>query len=241
MISQTRYKTIYAIYCLVTSLLILGLHYINHTRLLSGPRGFLGFDWAHRRNLVEVGIISAIAIIVCLVIMIAKRLPFSLWKFLYGIISAAIIFFMEFLMVSLFDQISTSAYALLKLLAIVCFLVSCVVLAGLIIYGCMLKSHSDVNILFDEDCEVVSAILISNIAVTIVTILAYTLLCWWHLHWYCRFYNYIENQTGLSYNDVRIHYHSSQLSQFKAFGKWNPDAFFVVLKTVKIKRQTNVR
>lgn len=176
-ISQTRYKTIYAIYCLLISLLILGLHYINHTRLLTSPMGLLGFDRVNRRNLVEVGIISAIAIIVCLIIMIVKRLPFSLWKFLYGIISAAIIFFIEFLMIVSSEQISTDSYFFLKLLSIVCFLACCVVLAGLIIYGGLLKANSDVNILLDEDCEIVSAIFISNIAVMIVTVLSYILLC----------------------------------------------------------------
>lgn len=30
--------------------------------------------------------------------------------------------------------------------------------------------------------------------------------------------HYIENQTGLSYDDVRIHYNSSRPSQFKALG-----------------------
>ena len=30
--------------------------------------------------------------------------------------------------------------------------------------------------------------------------------------------NYIENQTGLSYDDVRIHYNSNQPSRFKALG-----------------------
>ena len=178
MISQTRYKMIYAVYSMVISLLILGLHYINHIRLEVGAPSF-GFDWAHRLSMVEVGIISVIAIIISSIIMYVKQLHFSPWKFLYGIISATIIFFMEFLMVLSSENISSGDFFFLKILAIVCFLVSCVVLAGLIIYGCMLKSNSDVNILFDDDCEVVSAIFISNIAVTIVTVLAYILLCWY--------------------------------------------------------------
>lgn len=64
MISQTRYKTIYAVYSMVISLLILGLYYINQIRLLIGVMGSLDFERAHICNLVEVGIISVIAIFI---------------------------------------------------------------------------------------------------------------------------------------------------------------------------------
>ena len=181
MISQTRYKTIYAIYSLTVSLIILGLHYINNIRLLTGVMGSIDFERAHICNLVQIGIISVIAIIVSSIIMYVKQLHFSPWKFLYGIISATIIFFIEFLMILSTEHISSGDFFFLELLAIVCCPVICIVLAGLIIYSCLLKVKSDVNILFDDDCEVVSAVFISNIAVTIVTVLAYILLCW-YLH-----------------------------------------------------------
>lgn len=175
-ISETQNKINYASYCFGVSVLLLGILYTNFIRLFTNALLFRGFDRAQRRNLAEVAVISAITIIICLIIMFLKRLRFTLWKVIYGIISAAIIFMIEFLMISTSDQISSNGIISLRLQSIFWSLFSCGVFSCLIIKGILMKTNHDINILFDEDYEIVSAIVISNIAVMIVTILSYRLL-----------------------------------------------------------------
>lgn len=176
-ISETQNKIMYASYCFGVSILLLGVLYNNFIRLFTDALLFRGFDRAQRRNLAEVAVISAVTLIICFIIMFLKRLRFSLWKVIYGIISAAIIFIIEFLMISTSGQISSNDYIILRLQSIVCSLFLCGVLSGLIIKGLLMKTNHDINILFDEDYEIVSAVVISNIAVMIVTILSYMFLC----------------------------------------------------------------
>lgn len=176
-ISETQNKFMYASYCFGVAILLLGILYTNFMRLFTSALLFRGLDLAQKRNLAEVAVISAVIIIICFIIMILKRLRFTLWKFIYGIISAAIIFLIEFLMISTSGQISSDDMIGLKLQSIVWSLFSCGVLSGLIIRGILMKTNHDINILFDEDYEIVSAVVISNIAVMIVTFLSYMFLC----------------------------------------------------------------
>lgn len=177
MLSQTKYKIIYAVYCFGISFLLFGALYLNYTRLSTGSLLFRGLDLARKRNLVEIGIISAIIVVVCLFRIIDKGIWISLWKFVYAIIPNAIIFMIEFYLIFFFDQLPFGTFTTLKLLSIICFFGFCIILVGLILCGILLKVISNVNILLDEDDEVVSAIFLSNIAVMLVAILFYDFLC----------------------------------------------------------------
>lgn len=177
MLSQTKYKIIYATYCFGISFFLFGILYLNYTRLETSQLALYGRRLPEKYNLVEVGIVSAIVIIACLVTMIEKGLFLSPWKFIYAIIPTAIIFLIEFFLVFFFDQLPYGRITILKLLSIICSLCSSIILVGLILCGILLNVLSNVNILLDEDGEVVSAIFLSNIAVMLVTIVSYTLLC----------------------------------------------------------------
>lgn len=176
-ISQAQYKTIYAVYCLGVSLLLLGFLYINHTRLFTGPLLFRGLARTQKRNLVEFAVISAVTIIICLIIMFLKCQRFSPWKFIYGLFSAFIIFIIEFFMILFSDQVGSSSISTLELQSTIWSLFSCAVLVGLIAYAILLKENEDVNIFLDRESEVISTVVISNITVMIVTLLSYILLC----------------------------------------------------------------
>lgn len=89
-ISETRYKTIYAIYIFGSSFLFLGFLYANHIRLLTGSMGFRGLRRLFFHNLGQFIIISIVVFITCLILIILNRLHYSLWKFIYGIISAIV-------------------------------------------------------------------------------------------------------------------------------------------------------
>lgn len=177
MLSQTKYKIIYSVYCFGISFLLFGILYLNFTRLRSSKLVLYGLGRVEKRNLVEIGIISAVIIVVCLFRIIDKGLWLSPWKFIYAIIPTAIIFMIEFLLIFFFDQLPFGRITILKLLSILCSLCSCVISVGLILCGILLNRHSNVNVLLDEDGEVVSAIFLSIIAVMLVTILSYILLC----------------------------------------------------------------
>ena len=177
MLSQTKYKIIYAVYCFGISFLLFGVLYLNYTRLSTSKLALYGRGLPEKRNLVEIGIISAIIIVVCLFRIIDKGLWLSPWKFVYAIIPTAIIFMIEFFLIFFFDQLPFGRFTILNLISIICWLCSCVTFVGLILCGILLNQLSNVNVLLDEDGEVVSAIFLSNIAVMLVTILSYTLLC----------------------------------------------------------------
>lgn len=177
MLSETKYKLIYAVYCFGISLLLFGVLYMNFTRLYTSSFAAFGLYKVLKRNLMEVGIISAIVIVVCLFGIIRIGLRFSSWKCIYGVIPAAIIFLIEFFMIVMFHQIPLGKRAFAKLIANICIPGLSIVIVGLILFGVLLNQLSRINIIMDEDSEVVSAILISNIAVMLVTILSYILLC----------------------------------------------------------------
>lgn len=171
-ISETRYKTIYAIYIFGISLLLLGLLYTNYIRILTGPMAFRGLRRALNLDLTEFIIIAIVAIITCLIVMIWNRLHCSLWKITYGVISTLVIFFIEFLYLTMDGSLSSSDFPIYRLHAMFGSLASLAIFVGLIIYGILLKENSDTNILTENNCEIVSAILISNIAVIIASVLA---------------------------------------------------------------------
>ena len=80
-------------------------------------------------------------------------------------------------MIVWFHELPYGRGSFVKLLAYICILGLWFVVAGLIVLGFLLNWLSHINVLLDEDGEVVSAILISTIAVMLVTIVSYTLLC----------------------------------------------------------------
>lgn len=174
-LSETRYKTIYAIYIFGSSLLFLGLLYANHNRLLTGSMAFCGQRRLFYHNLGQLIIISIPVIITCLILMFMNRLHYSFWKFLYGIFSAIIIFFIEFLYTSKGGPLSTSDFPVYQLHGMFGSLASCALFVGLFIYGLLLKENSDINILSEDHSEIVSAILTSNIMVIIATIASLSL------------------------------------------------------------------
>ncbi len=177
MLSQTKYKIIYGLYCFGISFLLFGILYLNFTRLRSSNLALYGLGRVEKRNLLEIGIISAVIVVVCLFRIIDKGFWISLWKFIYAAIPTAIIFMVEFSLIFFFDQLPFGGFTILKLLSIFCSLCSCIIFVGLILCGILLNQLSNVNVLLDEDSEVVSAIFLSTIAVVLVTILSYTLLC----------------------------------------------------------------
>lgn len=73
-------------------------------------------------------------------------------------------------------SLSTSDFPVYRLHGMFGSLASCAVFVGLVIYGILLKENSVINILSENNCEIVSAILTSNIMVIIVTILSLSLL-----------------------------------------------------------------
>ena len=174
MLSQTKYKITYAVYSFGISLLLLGMYYVNFGRLFRGPLLFRGLGMSQERNLLEIGIISAVVVIVCFCRIVNKGIWISLWKYIYGIVSAAIIFLIEYFMIVFADQPLLGGLLSSKILLIFHSVLVFAILFGLILFGLMLKWISGVRVLFDDEYEVTSAILISAIAVFVVTILLYT-------------------------------------------------------------------
>lgn len=176
-IDEKSYRKMYMYYGICAAALLWGFFYTNFIRITDTYGGY-GIERVIEKTFGQQFGFSALIAIYCLYGIVKGKIKFSMWKIgriiLSMLISVAGSFALLFYVAINTPQMTDiEAFEWMSKTVPVVIVVLIVILSVLIINSCLLKSRRSVDIYKNRDYEVVSAILASDIWVTIVIIIMF--------------------------------------------------------------------